>query len=195
MDKILIHHRLYDLLETIAENDDYIINIVQHHNQTFKAFCFKNLDAYNNYLKNYIKLKESAINLPKLIKKDNRNGFLVFKNLSGDNLKDILLKRELNDEEFYALFIIESFARYYKVALNYLPENFLYFKKRIYYLDNYVSDEHNPNQFIENDLLYYLPTKVRLNYLRKFNENYQCECLEGARLSKQIVLTAIKFRR
>lgn len=195
MDKILIRHRLYDLIETINENDNYVVNLVKYRKHQFKAYCFKNIEAYNEYLMNYLKLKESAINLPKLIKKDYRNGFLVFENLSGDNLKELLLKRELNDDEFYALFIIESFARYYKIRLNYLPENFLYAKKRIYYLDNFVSDEENPNQFIENDLLYYLPTKTRLNYLKKFDENYQSECLEGAKLSKQIVLTAIKYRR
>ena len=105
----------------------------------------------------------------------------------------MLSQYDLKDEHFAGLYLLYRFCRVSKIELNYLPENFVYTPKYMYYtsLDLF---EQNANINLENyGMEYWFPTQKGIEHLEKLglsiNHERQISVPEA---NKKIVLISIK---
>lgn len=191
---ILLKHKIYKVIDKIEENEDYLLFKVNYKEEIFALIAFKNVEVYSSYVKNYKTLKESGINLPKLKKNDKEHYSLLLEYLEGTKLSDLLLRdKELDELIIKALFDINSYAKFNNIYLSYLPENFIYSNNKLYYLSTSYVKLENKTRFIDEGIIYFLPTKEGIEHLKTLDSEYKNTPLEKGELSKQIVLLSIKY--
>lgn len=193
MDTIIVKKRTY-VFDKLLHNDDLMsASFVYYKKKKYVLREFKNSESYLDALKRYEKLVSSGIYVPKLVRKDKNTFKLVFEYIDGDNCASVLSKEDLSDEYFDALFLQYRFCRFSKIELDYIPENFVYFKKKLYYISLKVFEQ-NKNINLENHgLQFFLPSRNGLIHLK--NLGYEVDFkreLSNAETNKKIVLTSIK---
>lgn len=193
MEIVNVKKRQY-VVEKLLHKDEFAsVFLVTYKKKHFIIRKYSDFTCYSEAINQYQKLVESGINVSKLLKKDKFNYTLLFRYIEGTNCASVLAREDINDEYFKALFLIYRFCRTSKIDLDYFPENFVFYKKYLYYT-SLKSFEKNDQTSLENYGLYYwLPSKKGLSHLKEigYEVDFKRE-ISNAETNKKIVLISIK---
>lgn len=193
MEAILFKHKLYEIIETLAENEQEITQLVKRKNRYFVIKAFKNIDAFYKHLETYHVFKKAGIHIPKLLRKDKKAYMLLFPYMNGDYISDLLLNGDLDDKYFKELFDMNAFMKAAGIELDFHPDNFMYYDKTLYYMSDKYSKLSNKNVLVEDGIRFWVPSKEGIQYLKTIDPTYTKTPLSSAELNKMIVLLSIKY--
>ena len=193
MDKLIIKKKEYDFVNLLSEDEMMKSSIVTRKNKSFLLRECKNEKAYEEALYRYKTLYKSGIYVPKLVVNDRHSLKMLFEYFSEKNMAEVLSNEEIDDIYFEGLFLLYKFVRIANIELNYLPENFVYHKKTLYYtsLDLF---ERNEKLNLENyGLEFWFTSKKAIEHLEKLGYKVDKKrIIPQPEVNKKIVLISIK---
>lgn len=162
-----------------------------------KSFLYKHFfdkEVMTEEFYRYKKLKKINVYVPRLFKVFKKDLVLVYQYISGENMAVILSKEDISEKVFEELFTQYRFCRQWKLDINYLPENFVFDGKTLYYtsLDLFNHDE---SISLDNyGIDYWFPTIKAKEHLEKLGLSIdKGRILKPAEAKKKIVLTSVLY--
>ncbi|HHT67193.1 MAG TPA: hypothetical protein GX010_03090 [Erysipelotrichaceae bacterium] len=192
-EEIKVRRKIYQVIEQIGnrsfkvsrKNKIYFLKKFEDDKQGFEQF----IDSEH-------RLRVSGVSSPKCYGYDKKTMLAVIDFIEGDNCFNLLLKDNLPEEIIDLLFKTFWYAKNDKIALEYLPENFVYSNNKLYYLpfkyEKFISKE----KFIQNDIHLWFFTKEFIKHCHnKGIDVDQSRLKSDYETNKNIALMAVKYYR
>ncbi|MCQ2802384.1 MAG: hypothetical protein MJ225_01725 [Bacilli bacterium] len=190
MENIKVGHKEYQVAQIISDT----CSILERKNKKF--FLRKLLELRNGgNMQIYCakRLSTSGINFPKIVKIDKKRGLMLTQYLEGENLASYLGKSDMTDDLFESLFLNQYMARRSALTLDYLPENFIIVKGKVFYTYPFYKKYDHKEDLTEKYIRLYFNTNELGNYLKKLGISYDISRIKDSyATNKQIVLTTCK---
>ena len=153
---------------------------------------YKNQESFDEALYRYKKIYSYGIYTPVLKLKDKKQLILVFEKISGDNVAYLLSKGDIEDKIFEKLFTFYRYARANQIELNYLPENFVFDGKRLYYVSLDLFPQNKDLNLENYGLEFWIMSKKGYEHLLKLGyEIDKKRMLNSGETNKKIVLLSL----
>lgn len=192
MEQINFKKKVFTIMKTYRNHKIH----VQYKNKDFVIVPFNDSASLSTYLSNKKVLKKNKVKMPKIIKKDRRGLMLLEEYIPGRSALEIIAKNELDKTYYTELFRVYRQNRFAKIAINYKPEYFTYYKKWFYYLGESVT-RYNQNTAFErsDDILLWLNTENAKRYVTSHQLEFKDRELikAGGELNKQIALLCVTY--
>lgn len=190
---VYVKKQVFEVVKYLVKDEKMTVKLVTRKDKQYVLREFTNYDDYFEALFRYKTLVKSGIYVPKLLKKDKKSFKLLFEYIIGQDCAEALSKYEIKEEYFAALYLLYRFCRVSKIELNYLPENFIYDGKRMFYISLDLFEQ-NSNINLENYGMEYWFTSVKgIEHLEKlgYSVNHERQ-ISVPEVNKKIVLISIK---
>ena len=160
--------------------------------KTYTIKKYKDESAFDEALYRYKKIYSYGIYTPVLRFKDKKQLILVFEKISGDNVASLLSKGDIEDKIFEKLFTFYRYARANQIELNYLPENFIFDGKRLYYVSLDLFPQNKDLNLENYGLEFWIMSKKGYEHLIKLGyEVDKKRILNSGETNKKIVLLSL----
>ena len=192
MSQINFRRHTYEIVETYANHKIH----VKAKDKDFVIIPFNDGIALSLYLSNKKVLKKNKVKMPKILKKDREGLMILEEYIPGRSALDIIAKNELDKTYYNELFRVYRQNRFAKIAINYAPANFIYYKKWFYYLSDCVARFQTDTAFERGDeILLWMNTEKAKQYVINHQMVFQDRPLlkEGGELNKQIALLCVSY--
>ena len=188
---ISIKRKDFEVLETLGEHSFK----VERHGKIFFLKKYDNKDKFNVFIKKSHRLKITAIDTPKVYMFDKDQMISVVEFIEGPTMLECLSKEDITNEEIYRLLmLIEWYGRREKIRIDFLPENFIFTGKKLFYLPYAFKDFEQGYNFNMKDIRYWFPTKELSAYVKSKGLSFDDKRIGNEyAVNKQIALMVVKY--
>ena len=192
MEKLLVNKKEYEIISILGEDEYHKSYQAKRGDRLFFIKKFNDFPSFRASLENRKELKKNGIKIPKILKANKKEFVIITQYIEGKNCLELISEGELNDEIFEQLFHIYRFARFAKMELNYLPENYVFYKDELYYLSEHFEPQ-NKNKNLENYGIYFwfYGNECVEHLKEKEMPVDKSRILQKGEVNKKIVLTSI----
>ena len=192
MEKLTIAKKEYDIVSILKEGEFSISYKCSHKGKMFFIKVFKDESSFKAELLNHKMLKKYGIRVPKLIKVLKNDLTLIYQFIEGENVLEVIAKQELDEIYFSELFEQYRFARFSKIELNYLPQNYVLYKNQLYYLSKEFIPQNKDKNLENYGICYWFYSEQLVELLKEQNIPIDKKrLLNKGEVNKKIVLTSI----
>ena len=191
--ELTVKNKRYTVIENIDENTFK----VSYKDKVFIIKTFSE-ESFETFVKHSRELKITGIPIRKVLKVDKKEktalieyvpyAHTVLEELINDNPSELCLKE---------IFKISWYAKHGNLNLNYKPDNFAFYKDKMYYLSyemEYGFDK--AKSFELEGIRYWFYTKEFINYLAAKGREYDKSRLKDEyKTNKEIVLAVCRYSR
>lgn len=193
MENLIIRRRIYivdHLIKSGISHDSYLC---KYKERSYLVKQFKSISDYQADLANYKVVKKYGINLPKLMRKDKKTFCVSFQYIDAQNMAEVIANNDASDDVFGELFNMYRFARFSKIDLNYLPENYKYYKNSLFYLSyNEFGPAHKDKNLENYGIYFWIYGSDCMNHLKDLGLPIdKSRLLIQPEVNKKIVLLSI----
>lgn len=146
MVSINVKRKSFEIMSTLLEDETHSTYLAQRKGKKYIVKSYVTYNVFSYIIEQHKKLKKCGIKTPKLLKVDKVRLTILFEYVEGENMLDKLSKEDIPETIFDKLFVMYRFARFSKIDLNYMPENFVFYNNELYYM----STELNPQMSDKN---------------------------------------------
>ncbi|MCF0117284.1 MAG: hypothetical protein HUJ61_04455 [Bacilli bacterium] len=192
MDKLIIKRKEYFIDKVVKISDYHTSYICIFKNKKFFIRKFKDSVVFNRCIDDYKKIKKIGICIPKMLKIDKKEMSIIYEFIDAEDCARILTNIDIDDAIFEKLFLLRRFARFSKVDLNYLPENFKYYNGELYYMSYEFFKESQEKSLEDYGMYYWIYGTVAMNHLAELGLPIdKSRVLTTPEVKKKIVLLSI----
>ncbi len=192
MDCLRFKRKNYEVIKELQKSEYFTIFLVKYKNKQFILKQFNNSVSFFNEIDSYKKITDYGIKVAPLLKKDKKNNLLLYKDVGEETIDKILAKEDISDDIFGQLFNIYRFARFSKIELDYMPENYCIYNNELYYrsLKFFTADK---KKNLENyGIRFWFTGSEGLAHLKELGyEVDKNRFIDEANLNKKIILLSI----
>ena len=187
---------------TIKKREFEIIEIIK--NNTFKC-AYKNKEYYvkkydleksetRSRFNSALKLYKSAVNTPKLLLADKKQGILAFEWLDGILISDYILDHDFDENIYRQIYLNSYMARVMKLNLNYAPDQWMLVGEKLFYVSDF-SEEYRPeNDFTKKQLRLWFLSKELCEFYKNNGILFdKSRIKEDYAVNKETVLMTCKY--
>lgn len=149
MPSIHVKRKQYEIIKTLLEDETHSTYLTKKDDKNYIVKSYVTFNVFSYAIEQHKKLKKCGIKSPKLLKVDKVRLTILFEYIEGEDMLSVLSKQDISDEVFDKLFIMYRFARFSKIDLNYLPENYVFYKNELYYMSTEIGPQMT-NKNLEN---------------------------------------------
>ena len=188
---IEIKRKEFTILEHLGEHSFK----VERKGKIYFLKKYPNRDSFEQFVKNYRRLKITALNVPKLYLFDKNQLISVVDFIEGPTMLDELLKADITNEDIYKLLLQQEWCmRREKIRIDFAPENFKFDGKKLFYLPFIMGSFESNYNFTMGDFRLWFPTKQFAAYVRSKGLEYDDKRTGNEyAVNKQIALIAVKY--
>lgn len=192
MEKLLIHKKEYEIISLLKEGEFSKSYKCHLKGKLFFIKVFNDESSFKADLANYKTLKKYGIRNPKLIKALPKEKTLIYQFIDGENALVKLSQGDLDEIYYTELFEQYRFARFSKIELNYLPENFVLYKNQLYYLSHDFMPQNKDKNLENYGIYFWFYSNELAEHLKEHNLPVDKKrILSKGEVNKKIVLTSI----
>lgn len=190
--EVLVGRKTYKIIEIIRELHDFTEYLAVFQGKKFIIKQYNLTSKMLDDVKVRNKLEKYGIYVPKYKKIDKKHNATIEEYLDSKNCYEKLLEEELSDDYYKELFNVYRFCRFSKIDLDYMPENFVLYKKKMYYT-SFDYGPQNARENLENYGLYYwIYSQEFYDRTKRLGHDFDKKKLLGsAEAKKKIVLLSI----
>lgn len=193
VEEIEVKRKIYQIIEQIGERSYKV-------SKKDDVFLLKKFEGDNKGFEQFIdsehRLRVSGVTSPKCFIFDKKTMVAVVDYIEGENCFELLQKGNLSEEIIELLFKTFWYARNDKIALDYLPENFIFYNGKLYYLPYKYSKYVNNESFIQRDIRLWFFTKEFVKHCHdKCIDVDQSQLKSDYETNKKIALMTVKYYR
>lgn len=195
MEELLIKRKAFKIEKILFEDDKYIEYLVTFKGSEYIARHYRSEVQFDEALYRYKKIYSYGIYTPMLKFKDKKSFILIFEKVEGKNVAEILSEGDIPEAVFVKLFTFYRYARANQIELNYLPENFVFDGKRLYYISLELFDK-NPDINLENyGIEFYVMSQKGYDHLISLGYNVDKKRLlsKGEANKKMVLLSLLNW--
>ena len=192
-EEIEVKRKVFAVVEKLGEHSYkverkgsfFFLKKFENDSAKFDAFC----EAEH-------RLRVSGVINPKCHIYDKKTMIAVVDYIEGENCLETLLNGSLPEPIIEQLFKTFWYAKNDKMALDYHPENFKYYKDKLYYLPFRVFKYTSNEPFVQQDLRLWFFTREFVNYCRSIGIDPGTENIKSDyETNKGIALMTVKYYR
>ena len=192
-EEIEVKRKVYTIISQIGERSFKVERKGQY-------FFLKKFDEDKNSFESFIdaehRLRVSGVCNPKCYLYDKKTRIAVTEYVEGDNCLHKLLDGELPEKAVELLFKTFWYAKNDRLALEYLPENFVFANEKLYYIPFKCGKYENNESFIQNDIRLWFFTKEFIDHCHSLGiEADKSHLLSDYEINKRIALMTVKYYR
>lgn len=192
MEVFEVKHKQYEIVSLLKEDVTHKTYLTKYKDRNFVIKTFSSFMTYSEMLSQYLQLKKYGIKMPKLIKKDKKYLNLVFEYIPGENMLQVVSKNDVDEKTLDQLFNMYRFARFSKIDIDYMPENFVLYNNELYYMSYFYGPSNSQKNLENYGIRYWIYTKELAEHLlEKGFEVDKKRILSNAEANKKIVLLSI----
>lgn len=185
-----------DTYQVVEELNSYILK-VEKDGKFFIVFDFSNnATAFADFKFAHKRLKNSGITIPTLYVLDKKAHRALLEYIEGPTGLDLLSEKDIEDNIFEQLFLMNYKARINTMRLDFHPDKLRVKDNKLYYLPFTFTTYVRSEDFTEQELKLWFYGKDGSNYLLehgyKIDKNRISNEYEG---NKKMVLTVVKYFR
>ena len=192
MEKLIVLKKEYEIVSLLKEDEYHKSYQVKRGEKLFFIKKFNDYGSFRASLENRKALKKNGIKIPKTLKVNKKELVIITQFIKGENCLEMIAKDELDEKIYEQLFHIYRFARFAKIELDYLPENYVFFKDELYYLSEHFEPQ-NQKKNLENYGIYFwfYGNECAEHLKEKGLPVDNSRILQKGEVNKKIVLTSI----
>lgn len=192
MEQIKIGFKTFDITDEIL-TIPFEGKIVNFKNKRYELFHFDDKESYESFITRYKTFKKYRIDIPKLIAKSKKNLVVVRQHFDIDNCLVKLSNNEIDDKIIEQLFLQYRIARIFKFELDYMPENYVFDGKKLYYLSRDMIKKNEKYSLENYGLFYWMYSKEGCRHLEEKGFNVPKNKLNDAETKKNAVLWTVQY--
>lgn len=195
MEELFIKRKAFKIEKILFEDDKFIEYLVTFKGVEYIARHYKSEVQFDEALYRYKKIYSYGIYTPMLKFKDKKAFILIFEKVEGKNVAEILSEGDIPEPVFVKLFTFYRYARANQIELNYLPENYVFDGKRLYYISLELFDK-NPDINLENyGIEFYVMSQKGYDHLISLGYNVDKKRLlsKGEANKKMVLLSLLNW--
>lgn len=192
MDYLCFKRKNYEVIKVLQKSEYVTIFLVKYKNKQFILKQFNNSVSFFNEIDSYKKITDYGIKVAPLLKKDKKNNLLLYKDVGEETIDKILAKEDISDYIFGQLFNIYRFARFSKIELDYMPENYCIYNNELYYCSLKFSTADKKKNLENYGIRFWFTGSEGLAHLKELGyEVDKNRFIDEANLNKKIILLSI----
>ena len=192
MEELIIKKKKFIVESVVAEHEDHSSYVCTYSGVKYLVRVYRK--DYQKVLEEYRRLKHAGINMAKMNYHDDENQIIAFDYFPEKDVLEVLSEKDLPEEYFKALFALNHFSRFSKIALDWAPQNFMYRGTQMFYLPIKVTDLTEENGLEKEGLKYWFRGKEALAILKKKGFDISgITPLSDAEVNKACILTVVKY--
>lgn len=192
METVICKRKEYQIESIIEETPQYIRYSVSRDGEFFVLTKYSLHSQYKLNIKKLKDLKRYLIYVPKIAALDRKNDMILRHTIKGTNCLDIVAKGETNDDIFKKLFDLYRFCRMGKFDINYLPENFVFTGKEIFYISEEVLPQKKEHNLENYGLYYWVDSPESMKHCKEHGYEFNSSRVpDRGSLNKKIVLLSV----
>jgi len=192
MEQIKIGFKLFEITEEVIAYP-FEGKIVTLKDKRFELYHFNDADEFNSFITRCKTFRKYKIDVPKVIAKSKKDLVLVREHFDNDNCLVKLEHNEIEEVIIEKLFEMYRIARIYKFELDYMPENYVYNGKKLYYLGTDMIKKNEKYSLENYGMFYWLYSKEGCKHLEEKGLQIPKNKLSDAEAKKAIVLWGVKY--
>lgn len=157
-----IKRKVFTVKEKISETSYK----VERKGKFFFLKQFTNKEDFNQFVKVAHRFSITAIDTPKVYYFDKNQFIVIMQYIEGESILNMLIKGDLEERFYEMIFKIEWYAHNEKMILDFMPEQFIFDGKKLYYLGFKFVTYNQKESFAMKDIKYWFYTKDFANYLK-----------------------------
>ncbi len=192
-DEIIIKNKKFVVESIRAEHTDHVSVVATWSGRIYLVRYYET--GFEEAMASYKVLKKSGINMAKVCFHDDEKKIIAFDYFPEDDVLCDLSKGPLSELHFQAMFALWKFARLYKVALSWGPQNFMLRGSQMFYLPLKWSPLEDNTAFEKEGIRSWFRGPEGIAILKK--KGYDVDGIvpmDEASINKAIALLAVKYR-
>lgn len=193
MDNIILKKKSYEVLEKLGEQTTKV-------SFKGKTFVIKEFhvgsEEFEYFLVHYKHLKISGVRIPKVLKIDKKAEKVLLEYIEGENVFDVLSKKDLDDEYYKRIFEQSWLAENDRLSLDYHPDHWIMSKNNeiVYTKFDYDEGINEAQNFKTTQVKLWFFTKEFYNYAKSKGVELDSSRLKDEyKMNKEIVLKVVKY--
>lgn len=193
METLTVKHVAYLLTSVARADKDVTIYRAYSGGALYTVARFQSEQAFNAEMARHETLAKAGVCVPKMIVSDRGEKLIIRTMIVGKSALEMLSEGDLSERILGDLFDLYRFARFARLGLDYMPENFIYMNHLLFY----IGHDYGPidlKKNVENYALrYWIYSKEGKEHLRSrgFTIDPARHVLSDAEANKRIVLITI----
>ena len=193
MEFFKIGRKIFEVKENISEKRFHVVF-------KGKSYClikFSSYTAFSYYLDEVKKLLNAGIRHPKIKLKDKKQFIVVENMVFGENIRDLLMKSDLDDNIYSQIFLQNYMCKLSKINIDFEPHNFILGSDGVlYYISSFSEGFDDEKAFVKEKIRLWFYTKEFIRYLEKEDlPSDKTRLKEDFVINKEIVLKTVKYYR
>ena len=191
MEKIVIKHKEFEILELISNN----MSKCSYKNKTYLLIKLDVNDSfYRDNLSQIVKLCRSAVKQPKLFLMDKKQGYVVREFLNGTSLFDYILDNDFNESIYKQVFTAAYYARIPGLNLNFDLKSWLLVGNELYYVDLFSEKYIREKDFTKTEIRKWFLSDELAKYYEKNGVIFDKTRIKNEySVNKEMVLMTCKY--
>ena len=191
MNSITVKHHELEIIEIISNNS---FKCTYKNKEYFvKKYDLEKSESRSRF-NGAVKFQKSAVNTPKLLLVDKKQGILVFEWLEGTLVSDYILDHDFDENIYRQIFQNSYMARAMKLNLDFSLNQWMLVNNKLFYVSDFCDDYRPENDFTKKQLRLWFLSKD----LSKFYENTgvlfdKNRVKDDFTINKEMVLMTCKF--
>lgn len=191
METIVIKRKEFTILEQLGEKS---YKVERKGNIYFLKKYGNDREAFNYFVKASRRFSITAINTPKVYLYDKNNYIVVMQYIEGEKVLDMLIKDNLPEEILQMVFQMNYYAKVEKMAINFMPDEYKYDGKKLYYLPFTYLEYKGKDSFTSEGIKYWFYTRDLVKYLKEKGLPYSEKRIGNEfAMNKEMALMTIKY--
>lgn len=193
METIIIKRKEFTILEQLGERSYK----VQRKDKVYFLKKYEgDKEAFNAFVKVAHRFSITAITTPKVYLYDKNNLIVVMQYIEGEKVLDILIKEKLPEDVLQMVFQMNYYGKVEKMALNFMPDQYKFDGKKLYYLPFTYLEYKGKDSFTGEGIKYWFYTKDLVKYLKEEGLPYDEKRIGNEfATNKEMALMTIKYYR
>ncbi len=135
-------------------------------------------NRFNTEIVNYEKLRESKVNVPKLLEANAEHHYLIKEYVPGERVSDLVSRGAVTTQIFLKAFEFSEDLKRKLINLDYFPSNFIVARDEIYYIDYEINEYIDEWDFTHWGIYYWLNQEG----MKLYNDTNRLDLLQSSSL-------------
>ena len=168
---------------------------VERHGKTYFLKRYQNRGSFDQFVKNYKRLKITALDIPKLYLFEKNQMISVVDFIEGHTMLEELVEHDIENEGIYKILLQkEWYMRRERIRIDFHPDNFIFNGKKLFYLPYKMGAFESNYNFPMVDFRFWFATKQLASYARSMGFTFDDKRIGNEyAVNKQIALMAVKY--
>lgn len=192
MEQIKIGFKLFEITNEVV-NNPLDGKIVIYKDKKYELYHFDSEEDFSSFINKYKTFRKYHINVPKIIAKSKKDLVVVREHFDVSTCLVLLANNQIDEKIIEKLFDMYRAARTYKFDLDYMPENYVFDGKKLYYLGLDIIKKNEKYSLENYGMFYWIYSKEGCKHLSEKGFETPKNKLNDAEAKKAVVLWVVKY--